>query len=451
MVAEHLSTEELKSLSLVSSAFRIATAPCLFEVLQVNCPLQEDHVLGAVLPKYGAHVVKLRLNVTFFPNKVEGKGLGSLPRNRSEYSTWYWSDPPASVWARRAVDIPAIHDLIQFKGLPRCKSLTLHTEGNEDFAQCEHGNWDDNSTGINSIYTFYEPEGWEEVDRKEQKYSWRAALRDMYRDVATLSPVKELKISSFLPRKVSFWQKGEWAVFLGQLRKLTLHPYGGDNGGEWDVNKMPGFNQFFGELSSLLFTHAKELEQLEIVAHESGFLGSDSLVLAPDTMPALRVLHLENMAVTSILPNFLQGIHKDLSRIHIVKCVALTKSSTGEDQPSWGNLWTWIREAVPEPKDITCVLSKAPLTEEEEFAYRDGNDYVPLESETMEVKRLRARVAKERDFYVWPYAQVGKYGAVSADEDTNLERLEYEEDNLEYRLMVEAVESVGGRCKVVVC
>jgi hypothetical protein len=37
----------------------------------------------------------------------------------------------------------------------------------------------------------------------------------------------------------------------------------------------------------------------------------------------------------------------------------------------------------------------------------------------------------------------------SGDEVINLEILEFEEDNYQYRLMVEAVESVGGRCKVV--
>jgi hypothetical protein len=379
---------------------------------------------------------------------LEDKSLGRLPKDYLEYIQRYWSDPPASVWARRAVDIPVLHDLIQFKGLPHCKSLTLYTEGDNDFEQSGHTDWDDNGIGTASIYTFYEHEGWEEVDRKEQKYSWRASLRDMYRDVAALSPAKELKVSSFLPRKVSFWQKDEWAGFLGRLRKLTLHPYGGDAGAVWDVNKMPGFNAFFGELSSLMFTHAKELEYLEIVGHKSGFLGSDSLVLEPDTMPALRGLHLENMAVTSILPNFLQGIHKNLSKIHIVKCVALTASSTGEDQPSWASLWMWIREAVPEPKEITCVLPEAPLTwEEAEYAYDDV--YVPPQWEPMKVQKLRARLAKERDFYVWPYAQVGKYGGVSGDEVINLEILEFEEDNYQYRLMVEAVESVGGRCKVV--
>jgi hypothetical protein len=448
MVAEHLSTWDLKNLSTANSAFRIAIVPFLFDVLQVNCPLQEDNIAGTVLRKYGAYVVELRLNVTFLPNQMEDKSLGRLPRDCPEYLQRYWSDPPASVWARRAVDIPVIHDLIQFKGLPHCKSLTLHTEGDNDFEQCGYTNWDDNRTGTASICPFYEHECWEEVDRKEQKYSWRAALRDMYYDVATLSPAKELKISSFLPRKVSLWQKYEWGGFLGRLRKLTLHPYGGDNGTVWDVNKMPGFNEFFGELSSLMFTHAKELEYLKIVAHKSGFLGTDSLVLEPDTMPALRVLHLENMAATSILPNFLQGIHKDLSKIHIVKCVALTESSTGEDQPSWGSLWMWIREAVPEPKEITCVLPQVPLTWEE-ADYTGGDAYVSPLSEPVEVKRLRARLAKERDFYAWPYAQVGKYGGVSADEATNMERLECEEDNYEYRLMVEAVESVGGRCEVV--
>lgn len=448
MVTEHLSTWDLKNLSTANSAFRIAIVPCLFGVLQVNCPLREDHVAGTVLRKYGAYVVELRLNVTFLPNQMEDKSLDRLPKEYLEYVQQYWSDPPASVWARRTGDIPVIHDLIQFKGLPHCKSLTLHTEGDNDFEQSGHTDWDDSRTGTASVYTFYEHEGWEEVERKEQKYSWRAALRDMYRDIAKLSPTKELKISSFLPRKVSFWQEDGWASFLRRLRKLTLHSYGGNDGAVWDVNKMPGFNQFFGDLSSLMLIHAKELEHLEIVAHESGFLGSNSLVLAPDIMPALRVLRLENMAVTSILPNFLQGIHKDLSNIRIVKCVALSESPSGEDPPSWGDLWMWIREAVPEPKEITCVLPEAPLTwEEADYSY--GDVYVAPQWEPMEVQRLRARLAKERGFYVWPYAQVGKYGGVSADEERNLEMLECEEDNYEYRLMVKAVESVGGRCKVV--
>ncbi|SPJ71067.1 uncharacterized protein FTOL_00795 [Fusarium torulosum] len=167
-------------------------------------------------------------------------------------------------------------------------------------------------------------------------------------------------------------------------------------------------------------------------------------------MPSLRVLHLENMAATSILPNFLQGIHKDLRKIRIVKCVALTESSTGEDQPSWGSLWTWIREAVPEPEEITCVLTKAPLTGEE-ADYTGGDVYIPPEWELVEVKRLRARLAMEEDFYVWPYAQVWKYGGISADEATNLQMLESEGDNLEYRLMLEGVENVGGTCEVVLC
>ncbi|KAI6752482.1 hypothetical protein HG530_013851 [Fusarium avenaceum] len=448
MIAENLSTEDMKNFSLANSAVRIATAPCLFKVIQVKCPLLEDHITGTVLRKYGAHAMELRLNVTFFPNIAEGESHGRIPRDFLEYVQRHCCDHPDSVWARTAVDIPVIHDLIQFKGLPGCKSLTLHTKGDRDFRPCGYEDWDDDSPGTGPISTFDQHEGWEEVYRKEQKYCWRAALRDMYRDVACLSPAKELKILSFLPRKVSFWQADEWADFLGRLRKLTLHPLGEDRGGEWGTNTLPGYDQFFAELSNCMFTHAKELQHLEIVAQASGFLGSDSLVLEPDTMPALRVLHLEEMAVTRILTKFLQGIHKDLSKIHIVQCVALSESAIGEAEPSWASLWAWICEAVPEPKEITCVLPRAPLTREE-ADYRGGGVYVPPRSEPVEVKSLRARLAKERDFYAWPYAHDAKLGGVIYDEMMNLKRLECEEDNHEYRLMVEAVESVGGRCKIV--
>ncbi|KAM0199292.1 hypothetical protein ACHAQI_012103 [Fusarium lateritium] len=440
IVAEYLSTEDLKNLSLANSVLRTIIASRLFEVLQVDCPLREDHIAGAVLRKYGAHVVELRLNVTFFPNKVVDKRLGSLLRNFFRSSQRYRSCQPASAWARRAVDIPVIHDLLQFKDLPRCKSLTLHTRGDDDFIHFED---DNNSTDAGITYTSNNPENWEDVERKEQRYSWRAALRDMYRDVANLSSAVELKISSFLPRKVSFWRKDEWAGFLGRLKKLTLHPYGANAGAQRNVDMFQGSHELFRNLSSLMLTHATVLEHLEIVAHESGFLGGDSLVLAPNTMPSLRVLHLENVAATSILPNFLQGTHKDLSKIHIVNCVAQIQSSIGEDQPSWGDLWMCIREAVPEPKEIMCILPKMPLTWKE-VGFFVGDGYVRNGSEWVEAKSLAARVTKERNSYIWPYAHVRMYGSVRYDDEMNVKKLMAEEDNLEYKAMVEAVESVGG-------
>lgn len=133
MIAEHLSTEDLKNFSLVNSAVRIATAPCLFKVLQVNCPLREDHNVGPVIRKYGAYVRELRLNVTFFPNKAEDGLRDEPPRAFREYIERHCCNHPDSVWTRRAVDVPIIHDLIQFKGLPGCKSLTLRTKGDLDF------------------------------------------------------------------------------------------------------------------------------------------------------------------------------------------------------------------------------------------------------------------------------------------------------------------------------
>ena len=51
----------------------------------------------------------------------------------------------------------------------------------------EEEDWDDNWTSHNYIYFCTESGNWEEVGAKEHKHPCRAALRDMYHDIATLN------------------------------------------------------------------------------------------------------------------------------------------------------------------------------------------------------------------------------------------------------------------------
>ncbi|RGP69673.1 hypothetical protein FSPOR_4485 [Fusarium sporotrichioides] len=505
-ISDQVDLDDRKNLSLVNSGLRSAIVPYLFKVLRVNCPVIEDNIIPTIVDKYGAYVLELRLNVTFYPNEIEeqdateddveeeeedesnegddgdgdkasdmnvsksgqenddeskhnSEAEAETSENENEESgesdsesdssrAWYWTNPPTSVWARKEADISIVHDLIRLTALPRCKTLTLYTNGEEDFEV--EADWDDNDIGNNSIYFCCEPEDWDEVQTKEKRYPWRAALRDMYHDIATLSPVDDLKLLNFLPRKTSFWQKHEWAVYLGRLKKLTLHTYGADNGAGWSANTLPGFNGFFNDLPDTMLVHANNLEYLEIKADEFGFLGgSGSLFLAPNSLPALRVLHVHGIAVTSVLTDFLQEVYGKLSEIHITACVALDLDTNGAQQPRWAELWKAVRQAIKAPAEITCIpIKDQPITEAEDYHYGD-DPYIPPDDEEEKIKRFRKRVKEEEDFCLWPYAcQDEKYGSIYADYERNLERLETEEDNLEFKLLAEEVRRGGGSCNV---
>lgn len=158
-ISDYLEPDDRKNLSLANSGLRTAMAPCLFKVLRVNCPLVEDHILPTIVDKYGANILELRLNVTFYPeestetadegeeeeedsddessdvdmseNEEGNDGEESSPEpevtnesGKDDYPDrwWYWSNPPASVWARKDADTSIIQDLIRFNGLPRCRA-----------------------------------------------------------------------------------------------------------------------------------------------------------------------------------------------------------------------------------------------------------------------------------------------------------------------------------------
>ncbi|KAF4343546.1 hypothetical protein FBEOM_2455 [Fusarium beomiforme] len=512
-ISDYLEPDDRKNLSLANSGLRTAMAPCLFRVLQVDCPLGEDHILATIVDKYGANVLELRLNVTFYPNEMEEReeeegeednddenepsdvDMSENEENNGDEESevlsddddeaegeeegqdddedddeeedesssdesdhepkWYWTNPPASVWARKEADTPIIHDLIQFKKLPRCKTLTLHTNGEKDFEV--DADWDNNEIGNNYIYFCCEPEDWQEVRRKEERYSWRAALRDMYHDIATLSSVDDFKILNFLPRKTSFWQDGKWAEFLGRLKRLTLHTYGGSNGAGWLVNTLPGFHAFFKELSDTMLAHTNALEYFELKARDDGFLGSDdsegdgSLYISPGSLPSLRSLHVDGIAAPSVLTDFLKAVPGTLSKLYIVECVAINYDKGDSDQPAaptWADLWKAARGAMKAPADVMCVPTKErPITQEEGQYYED-DPYAPPDEEEDRIKSWRRKV-EEDGLCIWPYAWLDeKYGSTYPDHEVNLQRLESGEDNLEFKMLMEEVKRSGGKCAV---
>ncbi|RYC80771.1 hypothetical protein BFJ63_vAg16343 [Fusarium oxysporum f. sp. narcissi] len=503
-ISDYLEPDDRKNLSLANSGLRTAMAPCLFKVLQINCPLAEDHILPTIVDKYGANVLELRLNITFYPNEMPEKtGEESIEEEEEESEDepsdvdmsenhedngdeesdhdlesegviehyteddvedddedkdsdsdsdagpkWYWTNPPASVWVRKEEDTSIIRDLIQFKGLPRCRALTLHTNGEQDFEV--DADWDNNDIANNYIYFCCEPEDWEEVKRKEERYSWRAALRDMYSDIATLSTVDDFTIQNFLPRKTSFWQEKEWPEFLSRLKKLTLNTYGGNNGAGWRVNTLPGFHAFFNELPTTVLAHANALEYFKLKTHDDGFLGGEgSLYIPPGCMPSLRSLHVDGIAVTSVVKDYLKATNGTLSKLCVTECVAFTSDPNGDDAPKWADLWRAARQALRAPAEVVCVPTKErPITEDEGDYYGD-EVYVPPADEDDKIKSWRRKAKEEEGLCIWPYGWLDeKYGSIYPDHEVNLERLENGEDNLEFKLLMNEVKRGGGKCTV---
>ncbi|KAK2674297.1 hypothetical protein RAB80_009281 [Fusarium oxysporum f. sp. vasinfectum] len=376
-----------------------------------------------------------------FASSEEVRDKAEVETDSDAGPKWYWTNPPASVWARKEEDTSIIRDLIQFKGLPRCRALTLHTNGEQDFEV--DADWDNNDIANNYIYFCCEPEDWGEVKRKEERYSWRAALRDMYSDIATLSslsPAKNLVLAG----------EKEWPEFLGRLKKLTLNTYGGNNGAGWRVNTLPGFHAFFNELPMTVLAHANALEYFKLKTHDDGFLGGKgSLYIPPGCMPSLRSLHVDGIAVTSVLTDYLKATNGTLSKICVTECVAFTSDPNGDDAPKWADLWRAARQALRAPAEVVCVPTKErPITEDEGDYYGD-EVYVPPADEDDKIKSWRRKSNEEEGLCIWPYGWLDeKYGSIYPDHEVNLERLENGEDNLEFKLLMDEVKRGGGKCTV---
>ena len=96
-----------------------------------------------------------------------------------------------------------------------------------------------------------------------------------------------------------------------------------------------------------MLSHAKNVEYLEIRAHAEGILADEgSLYLAPGFMPALRILRVHGITVTSVLPSFLKEVPGTLLEIPITECVSLVEDTHDDKQQTWAELWKALRQAI---------------------------------------------------------------------------------------------------------
>ncbi|RGP77156.1 hypothetical protein FLONG3_4671 [Fusarium longipes] len=486
-ITELLTYHDWKNLSVLNKHLRHAVAPSLYRTLKVNCPIKEDHVAIDVVRKYGAYVHELRFDVNFYPNpKPDEDKWKPTPQEEEYYRSaiakgypgrrcappsvaedirkvihGFWKSPPASVWAWSKADVAMVHDLLRFENLPHCKTLTVHTIPDDNFTQRDiagdEAAWDDTHKRGIGIDVFVDAENWNEVDRKEKTFFWRAALRDMYRDIATISPTKALKILNFFPKKVSFWRSKKWSAFLGCLERLTLHTHGSRDDMGYQVTKMSGFKSFFSkDLPDHLLRYVTKLRYLEIVALKYGFLDDFTLDFTLDdsyvAMSNVEELHLENMALTGVV-SFLSMYHgkRKLSKVRIVNCAAQTlDSSEYPDHPSWANLFSILQSQIMPGSEIEITLPERLLLPDERYeSYLGECQITESEDEYEDVQHLRKMLQEDKDFYGWPYVWVCSGSAYSVPQaEVNMERLEMGDDNLHFGLLVDKLQKGGGKCIV---
>ncbi|CEI62342.1 hypothetical protein FVEN_g12038 [Fusarium venenatum] len=429
-ISDLLPWTDKESLSIVNKKLRNQLVPHLFRHIKIDCPLAKENNLQSVIQLHGAHALSVRLYVKFQPNPPNStlEGTKVDPESAQE---WYWDDYPPSVWARASDDVPVIHDVIQFKGMPKCSMLSIHTNGEDDFEI--DGGWDENDLADLSMYFCTSPESWETVKDKEKKYNWRRAWNTLWRDVAKHAKTESLELLHFLPIKASCWLDQEWVALLARLKNLTIRAYGQDNGAGWAANTLEGFNSFFNEMPDFLFQHAKNLEHLCIAGHEDGHLGENALRFEPNTMPQLKSLRLETMSTTQSLKEFLRGSTPNLESIHLFNVAAWAEGN----EPTWAEFWKAVRQGNPALREVVYQYSRSvPLTMDEFM----NDDFDPAEMDPEEVAQVRKKVTDDPTLVIWPYVTSNdKYGDVQAWEDTILEALEKGDDNSEYKLLMEEI------------
>ncbi|KAM0342553.1 hypothetical protein ACHAPU_009405 [Fusarium lateritium] len=408
-ITDQLTWNGKKTLSLANKAVRKHVVADLFKHIKVDCPLPQHHILQSVLEKYGAHVSRLRLRVTFLSNS-NYDGTKIDPTSGQE--RWYWNESPASVWARNPADVSAMQRLIRFQELPKCTSLSICTT------------LEDAAFGIPrgldvGRFLYAKPETWDQAKESERTHAWRQAAAELWSDIARFFRGDRLELVNLLPRKASSWLEPQWVEFMGRLREITLRPHGYVDGRTWQANVMEGFNSAIGEMPTFIYNHAKRLECLNIAADERAYLGKSVLRLAPHTMPQLKTLRLENLCITSSLKDFLSKTSPNLESLRLYGCAASGYEQSGaepSENPTWADFWETVRKNNPSLREIVYQNPRTPQLPSGETVGKDDNSII------------------------WPYIELGfPYGDVRDCKQVNQQRLAAGDDSREYQLLMEEI------------
>ena len=207
------------------------------------------------------------------------------------------------------------------------------------------------------------------------------------------------------------------------------------------------------KLDELFFDHLQRITSLTLKATEEGPIGLEgsyhaSLVLRPDHMPHLKIVHLEYMLLSPELRDFIVGHATTLEEVHLRSCLAETDHSMAENGLHWHEFFDAISSARPTKLHIFKVTQDRPASlPESKSSCNKFNSKVQDEDETTlnaQIEQAR-KTPKTGEKMVWPHVEVDQeYGFFSQDEEENFLSFREGRDQEAFERLMSIVEGNAG-------
>ncbi|OBT71291.1 hypothetical protein VF21_10626 [Pseudogymnoascus sp. 05NY08] len=288
--------------------------------------------------------------------------------------------------------------------------------------------WDNNAGGFGGIDLFEEAEDEDLVREEEQKWKWRALMKETWEVLAANDSVRELIIEDFVPKWTSTYCTDEFRQFLSRLESAAFNILGMDNGAGWMTNTQDGYIEFLSGLDAPFFHHMSGLKHLRIKAGDP--MGLDGwrcipLPLKPEDLPVLQSLELENCFVGPELVSFIESHAQVLRSLDVKECFSAgAGGATADNAIYWAKFFDGIYEAKPS------------LTE-----FIAGGDDVSLayynDPDTETVQDIRQKMEASPALKLFGYGHLSdKYGSLHYDIEGNVQQFINGDDQKAYdRLM----------------
>ncbi|KAJ1565906.1 hypothetical protein HK405_011372 [Cladochytrium tenue] len=419
--------------------------------------------LGAslVVVRYGHHVRRLRFECLMFENPPEderdGYGDGEGGRDGPlKQPPDAGGIPPGGV---RSMELSTtVAAMLRGEFLPNLDTLVVVFHPHDEF----RGNrWvDDEYNSGGTIYISLAREDLRAAAKAEGKFRWRRLMARVWREIAANTKVRSLEIVKLPPNITTAWADAAWSTFVGNLERLTIGLWAGDNGAGWRSNTTEGYLQFLDEhLATFFFDNARGLQYLEIIAHQYDpfgglfFWNATQSAFGNSNMPQLKELRMHDCVIVAALLDFLSSHAKVLKKLHLVDCMATTFRGSLRVNPltraalfKGRNPLTWADFFKGMYKIRNSVLSDLVVDFKRDPTYDDFgpmSDYDTPVDEDPRVLQARQKLSGDKTLKLFPYYyRDDKYGTMYEDTIRMLQRFESREDQIAYDRLVSRVKRV---------
>lgn len=325
-IINHLSEEDLFSLSLLDKRCRLELAPTLFETVRFTNRKRSSKSALAAVRAHGTLIQKIEFTCPL-PIALDT----AVP------------SPKARVLSR------ATRKLLRGRGMPRLRGLNINFSTTYNSL-----NWE-SSGAPEFIGRFKDTENRQETVEAERNIRWRALLKETFKALSANRVLSELTLDRFIPTDSTAFYTKKFHSFLSRLESFTLHLWGPDEMGvvAAEASRLGGYRSFLDHMPNTFFSYMNRLKHLEIHAPDGVPLGSTgdhatALSFSPDNLPLLTSLRLRYYFIGKDLEDFIAEHFATLSHITLTNCMAYCSGSWSSPPPpheTWEALFTRLAQS----------------------------------------------------------------------------------------------------------